>query len=268
MVREIQSANPDMTAQLWKNEHGRFTPTTYREFYRSTQELAAGLLSLGVAHGDPVGAQQGSHLEQMVHDLEVRCLPGDMIDILVVDVSGIELDVTMLVNELPLPEGIEVTADPDLAVFQVRMASIDAADDEEESLGEEGDEEGLREVADMFLTAYMKIGNANLLDRYVEVCQELKMTEDEINEKLVSTGDECHYVDLTVNLYSKADAKEKLLDIAKRTMDIYLESGDSLLFRAKISHRWKNIGNNVANILIVLSGYTELEDTTKSHFSR
>ena len=108
----------------------------------------------------------------------------------------------------------------------VVVSVINSLEGASESLSEEGDEEGLREVADMFLTAYMKIGNANLLDRYVEVCQELKMTEDEINEKLVSTGDECHYVDLTVNLYSKANAKEKLLDIAKRTMDIYLESGD------------------------------------------
>lgn len=71
MVREIQSANPDMTAQLWKNEHGRFTPTTYREFYRSVQELAAGLLSLGVTRGDPVGLISDNRKEWLIADIAV-----------------------------------------------------------------------------------------------------------------------------------------------------------------------------------------------------
>jgi len=70
-VREIQSANPDMTAQLWKNEHGRFTPTTYREFYRTTQELAAGLLSLGVTRGDPVGLISDNRKEWLIADIAV-----------------------------------------------------------------------------------------------------------------------------------------------------------------------------------------------------
>ncbi len=38
-----------------------------------------------------------------------------------------------------------------------------------------------------------------------------------------------------------------------------LEPGDSLLFAAHLLHRWRNPGNTVANILIVLSGFTEQE---------
>ncbi len=38
-----------------------------------------------------------------------------------------------------------------------------------------------------------------------------------------------------------------------------LEPGDSLLFAAHLFHRWRNPGNNVTNVLIVLSGFTEQE---------
>jgi transcriptional regulator with XRE-family HTH domain len=34
-----------------------------------------------------------------------------------------------------------------------------------------------------------------------------------------------------------------------------MESGDSLLFSAHLEHRWRNIGETVANILIVLSNF-------------
>jgi transcriptional regulator with XRE-family HTH domain len=47
----------------------------------------------------------------------------------------------------------------------------------------------------------------------------------------------------------------------------HLKAGDSLLFRANLAHRWKNIGNNVGNILIVLSGYSEMEDPLNPHIA-
>ena len=92
-------------------------------------------------HGEPVGVHQGGQLEQMVHEIEIKCLPADMIDVLVVDVSGLDLDMSLHVNELLLPDGVETTVDPDLGVFQVRLASIDTGDEEGE--GEEEEEEGV-----------------------------------------------------------------------------------------------------------------------------
>jgi transcriptional regulator with XRE-family HTH domain len=40
---------------------------------------------------------------------------------------------------------------------------------------------------------------------------------------------------------------------------IELEAGDSLLFAAHHNHRWRNTGNTVTNVLIVLSGFVEGE---------
>ncbi len=44
--------------------------------------------------------------------------------------------------------------------------------------------------------------------------------------------------------------------------------GDSLLFAAQLHHRWRNAGNTVTNVLIVLSGYQEGERPDKLHWQK
>lgn len=39
----------------------------------------------------------------------------------------------------------------------------------------------------------------------------------------------------------------------------HLESGDSLIFAARLRHKWRNTGNSVANALIVLSDFAETD---------
>ncbi len=85
-------------------------------------------------HGEPEGARHGGLLEQMVHELEIRCLPDEMVESVEVDVSGLELDSTLLVRDIAFPPGITPTADADLAVFQVRTQRV------EEELEDEGEE--------------------------------------------------------------------------------------------------------------------------------
>jgi quercetin dioxygenase-like cupin family protein len=45
-----------------------------------------------------------------------------------------------------------------------------------------------------------------------------------------------------------------------------LEPGDSLLFAARLTHRWRNTGNTVANAILVLSGFEEYEAPGTFHF--
>ncbi len=47
-----------------------------------------------------------------------------------------------------------------------------------------------------------------------------------------------------------------------------LTSGDSLLFAAHLNHRWKNSGNTVTNVLIVLSGFSEGEEPLAMHWKK
>jgi large subunit ribosomal protein L25 len=96
-------------------------------------------------HGEPVGSQHGGMLEQLVHELEIRCLPGDLIDTLVVEVGALDLDDSMPVSELVFPEGVATTADPELVVFQVTHSQMAEEEEPEEELEEV---EGLEEAAE------------------------------------------------------------------------------------------------------------------------
>ena len=45
-----------------------------------------------------------------------------------------------------------------------------------------------------------------------------------------------------------------------------LDAGDSLLFAARLSHRWRNPGKTVTNAVIVLSGFEEYEKPGMFHY--
>jgi len=91
-------------------------------------------------HGIPAGASQGGQLEQILHDIEILSLPGDMVETIVVDVAAMKVDETMHVRDLALPQGTEALSDPELPVFQVRIPRIDA-----ESEKGEGDDQAKQE---------------------------------------------------------------------------------------------------------------------------
>lgn len=93
-------------------------------------------------HGTPAGAHHGGVLQQAMHELEIRCLPADLPDTITVDVSDLELDSMLFVRDLPLPEGVTATSDPELVVFQVRLSRMDVPEEAEEAeLETEGEEE-------------------------------------------------------------------------------------------------------------------------------
>ncbi|MBE0681384.1 MAG: helix-turn-helix domain-containing protein [Anaerolineales bacterium] len=48
----------------------------------------------------------------------------------------------------------------------------------------------------------------------------------------------------------------------------HLDAGDSLLFASKLSHRWRNPGNNVTNALIIISGFAEGEQPHAMHWKK
>ena len=88
------------------------------------------------AIGIPLGASRGGQLEQVLHLLEIECLPGDMPESIEVDISALDLDATMHVRELAMPEGIKAISDGGLAVFQVRLPKVEEVKAEEEPTAE------------------------------------------------------------------------------------------------------------------------------------
>ena len=47
-----------------------------------------------------------------------------------------------------------------------------------------------------------------------------------------------------------------------------LSGGDSLLFASKMQHRWRNPSKNVANALIIISGFAEGEQPNAMHWKK
>ncbi len=78
-----------------------------------------------IGHGTPVGIIQGGVLEQIIHKLEIKCLPKDIPENIEVDISGIELDKGIHVKELKLPEGVTAVPAPDSIVFHVIRLRIE-----------------------------------------------------------------------------------------------------------------------------------------------
>lgn len=46
-----------------------------------------------------------------------------------------------------------------------------------------------------------------------------------------------------------------------------LQAGDSLIFAARLLHRWRNAGNTVTNAIIVLAGFEEAEHPSEYHIT-
>jgi large subunit ribosomal protein L25 len=81
-------------------------------------------------HGVPMGASRGGQLEQILHSVDIECLPGDLPESIDVDVSGMDLDTTMHVRDMVMPEGIRAVSDPGLAAFQVRLPKVEEVKEE------------------------------------------------------------------------------------------------------------------------------------------
>ncbi len=95
-----------------------------------------------------------------------------------------------------------------------------------EAFAADNDQGGLKQAADMTLTAYVRTGNPTVLDMYVDVCKKTGMTEEEINQRMLEAADKSRQIDVAVTLYSRAGDKSKLIGAGKRAMSLYLESDD------------------------------------------
>ena len=66
--------------------------------------------------GEAAGAKLGGQLEILLHTLEVRCLPKDLPEKIIVDVSHLNIEDAVHVRELVLPAGVSLKLDGDVVV--------------------------------------------------------------------------------------------------------------------------------------------------------
>jgi large subunit ribosomal protein L25 len=75
--------------------------------------------------GEPVGVKTfGGLLQQSMRLLPIRCLPQDLPEIIVVDVSALNIGESLHVRDIKLPPGVTAVPDEDLTVFLVSEPTV------------------------------------------------------------------------------------------------------------------------------------------------
>lgn len=114
LVREIQS-QPDRPQ----------TPV-HIDFLRIQKGVAVDVEIPIHLLGVPMGVRlNGGVLEQIIHELPVRCVPSLIPESIEVDVAGMDIDDSLHVSDLTLEEGVEITVDPKRTVCLVATPRVE-----------------------------------------------------------------------------------------------------------------------------------------------
>ena len=130
----------------------QFHPISSRPLSVEFQEVKAGqtvTVTVPVeAHGEPAGLKQGGQLEQVLHTLVITAAPQDIPEVVVVDVSGIELDQALTVADIKLNGTAKIDEDPQLIVFHVRKPHTKSTEAETAAPAAEGEAAAAAPAAD------------------------------------------------------------------------------------------------------------------------
>jgi large subunit ribosomal protein L25 len=74
--------------------------------------------------GIPVGVTNGGELQHLKRDLKVSCLPSVLPDHLDLDVSGLDIGNSIKVQDIAVPDGIEVLDPGDVGVAMVAIVKV------------------------------------------------------------------------------------------------------------------------------------------------
>lgn len=90
--------------------------------------------------GTPKGVRlDGGVIEQIIHDLPIRCIPSKIPETIEVDISEMELNDVKHIADITVDEGIEIMIAPDRTICSVSQPRAAAADEAVEDVeGEEG----------------------------------------------------------------------------------------------------------------------------------
>ncbi|MGB3693051.1 MAG: 50S ribosomal protein L25/general stress protein Ctc [Spirulinaceae cyanobacterium] len=86
--------------------------------------------------GEAVGQKAGGIVEQQMNELQLQCKPDSIPEDIEVDISDLEIGSTLLVQDLKVPEGVTVAAEPDTTVLTL-VAPRSLTSLEEETATEE-----------------------------------------------------------------------------------------------------------------------------------
>jgi large subunit ribosomal protein L25 len=98
-----------------------------------------------VLAGEAPGVTEGGVADQSLHTVQLEVLPLEVPDQLVLDVSDMQIGDVKRVADLPLPEGVQLSADPDAPIVSIVPPTVEIAP--EEAVAEEEAEGATAEEA-------------------------------------------------------------------------------------------------------------------------
>jgi len=99
--------------------------------------------------GEATGVRDGGLMEQLIFNLTIEAMPGNIPVSLEVDVSALAIGDQIHVRDVPLGEGVATQVEDDTVVAQVAAARVATEDEEGEAIeGEEGEEGATEASAD------------------------------------------------------------------------------------------------------------------------
>ena len=90
--------------------------------------------------GRAPGVEDGGALQIVRREIDVLCLPLDIPESLMIDVSSMQIGDSIHVEEIAVPEGVEILADTNFTVVTVSSPMVEAVPEEGEVEEEEGEE--------------------------------------------------------------------------------------------------------------------------------
>jgi large subunit ribosomal protein L25 len=99
--------------------------------------------------GEATGVRDGGLMEQLIFNLTIEAMPGNIPVSLEVDVSALAIGDQIHVRDVPLGEGVATQVEDDTVVAQVAAPRVATEDEEGEAVeGEEGEEGATEASAD------------------------------------------------------------------------------------------------------------------------
>ena len=74
--------------------------------------------------GAPIGVQNGGELQHLKRELKVSCLPAALPDFIDIDVSGLDIGNSIKIQDIQVPDGIEVLDPGDVGVAMVAFVKV------------------------------------------------------------------------------------------------------------------------------------------------
>jgi len=94
-----------------------------------------------VLEGTAAGVKEGGIVMQNLNDIEISCLPADVPEQLAIDISDLELNASLNVEDLEVSEKLEVLTSDELTIVSCQLPKEEVEEEPEEDIElEEGEE--------------------------------------------------------------------------------------------------------------------------------